>query len=128
MKRHLFVLLLLANLLSGVIGFVSAFYVKSSSKIATVNVNAIVDHYVKTMADSTLEEALLEKNTEQFMKQLEIEIDKIAKEKKLTLFLSEAVLTPTMDLTEIIQKRTEQSYLKNELTGLQRGSLKNGLQ
>lgn len=119
MKQKRFILLLVANLLLGLICVISVFHVERPTQIAVVNVNAIVDHYVKTMAHSQLEEALIEKNTEQFIKQLEVELDKIAKEKKVTLFLSEAVLTPSIDLTDLVQKRTEQHISK--------GKLKNGL-
>jgi hypothetical protein len=111
MKRERFLWLILFFLIIPFsIGLMTTFHVEHSPKIATVNINAIVDNYIKTMAKMNVEQVVLEKSTAQFMQHLEIELARIAKEKKVVLFLSEAVLTPSMDLTDLVQKRIERFH------------------
>lgn len=83
---------------------------ENSIKIGTVNVNALVNQYVQTASKSDLDNKLIEKNTQLFLKNLEKEIDLIAKEKKIVLLLNEAVLKGAPDYTDVVLKRINFSF------------------
>ncbi len=75
------------------------------NEIATVDVNGIIKHYTQIISKSNDDSTTIEKNTKLFIKQLEEEIHHLAKKKKVTLLVSEAVLTGATDYTDLIQKR-----------------------
>lgn len=114
------------NVLLGMLGGVFAFVVMylcmhKSPSLCSVNVNLIVDDFIKTMAKSNIPANELEQSTGHYMKQLQAEIAKIAKERQTILFLSEAVVSGALDVTAIVKSRTDKNY-QQESNNVSKGS------
>ncbi len=102
---------LLAAIVGGLCAFiVVAVFVNKSPNLCSVNVNLIVDDFIKTMAKSNIPANALEKSTHDYMRQLQVEITKLSKEREAILLLSEAVVAGASDVTEIIKSRTDKHY------------------
>ena len=76
---------------------------------ATININAIMTKFVQNQAKSNSDGAVLQQNTQAFVKQLENEIQLLSKDKNITLFVSEAVLAGAHDYTPELESRVYQS-------------------
>jgi type-F conjugative transfer system protein TrbI len=85
-------------------------YTKNNSTVALVNINAIVNRYIHSMAKSKLDEPTLQKNTALFMKKLEEELSRLAEEKKIGLLVSEAIIAGGTDYTADIETRVYRAY------------------
>lgn len=83
---------------------------ENSMRIGVVNVNSIINQYIQTASKSDLDNKLVERNTQLFLKNLEREIDLIAKEKRIVLLLNEAVLKGAPDYTDVVLKRINFSF------------------
>lgn len=108
---------ILDKLLSGIVGGLCAFVViavfaNKSPNLCSVNVNLIVDDFIKTMAKSNIPANALEKSTHHYMRQLQVEIAKLSKQRQAILLLSEAVVAGSSDVTEIIKSRTDKNYIR----------------
>lgn len=90
------------------------------STVGTVDVNNIVNHYVRETAQSGFDNEKIEQNTQRFMKQLEKEIEKLSAEKKVVLLMHEAVLKGAIDYTDVILKNTEAALKSGEISASQK--------
>lgn len=105
----------LDKLLSAIVGGLCAFiviviFVNKAPNLCSVNVNLIVDDFIKTMAKSDIPANELERSTHDYMRQLQVEIAKLSKERQAILLLSEAVVAGASDVTEIIKSITDKNY------------------
>ncbi len=62
------------------------------------------------MAKSHMDNIMIEEKTRLFTKQLEKEIKDLAKEKKIILLVSEAILVAATNYTVLVQKRMVDVY------------------
>ena len=76
----------------------------SKSNVATVNVNAIMTHYVQKQAKLNINSAHLQEATTAFVRQLEKEIKILSEKKGTILFVSEAVLAGGHDYTSELEQ------------------------
>lgn len=79
--------------------------INPTSRVATININAIMMKYVQTQAKATIDSDVLQKDTKAFVKQLEHEIQTLSKNKNITLFVSEAILAGASDYTPELESR-----------------------
>ncbi len=87
-------------------------YTCDKSNVALVNINAIINRYIHSAAKTNLDEKTMQENTARFMKKLEEELHRLAKEKKIGLLVSEAILVGGTDYTADIETRVYREYTK----------------
>ncbi len=83
--------------------------------VATVNVNAIMTHYVQKQAKLNIDNALLQEATKAFVHELEKEIKILADKKEVILFVSEAVLAGAQDYTPELERKVYQALTKSKV-------------
>jgi hypothetical protein len=94
-------------------------FTRDKSNVALVNINAIMNRYIHSMAKSTLDDQTLQSRTAIFMKKLEEELHRLAQEKKIGLLVSEAILVGGVDYTGEIEHRVYREYQKEVDDGKQ---------
>lgn len=78
-------------------------------KIATVNINAIMTHYVQKQAKLNADSVYLQEATKKFVHQLEKEIKILADKNGSILFVSEAILAGAHDYTPELEQKVYQA-------------------
>jgi conjugal transfer pilin signal peptidase TrbI len=73
-------------------------------QIAVVNVNKIVDEFIKTTANKKLAPEKMQKNIEAFGNKLENTLQVVAADKHLLLMPSEAVIAGAKDMTQEVKQ------------------------
>lgn len=96
--------------LSGLLGALTVFavvhyYDAKPSKVATVNITALVDQFIKQEAKKNLPQEVLKSEVKAFGKTLEMELQKFSKNHNLVLLPSEAVISGSKDYTVIVRER-----------------------
>jgi hypothetical protein len=90
-------------------------FTRDKSNVALVNINAIMNRYTHSMAKSILDDQTLQNRIAIFMKKLEEELHCLAKEKKIGLLVSEAILVGGVDYSAEIEHRVYRAYEKELL-------------
>lgn len=96
--------------LSGLLGALTVFAVvyyhdAKPSKVATVNITAMVDQFIKQEAKKNLPQEVLKSEVKTFGKALEKELQELSKKHHLVLLPSEAVIAGSKDYTVIVRER-----------------------
>ncbi len=105
-----FILQALSQLCFGALGalLVQLFFIQhTSSSIATVNITALQDSFVRETAKQSLSQDEMKQKVTQFSRQLNQAINKIANEKHVTLLLTEAVISDGKDYTQEVVNRVK---------------------
>lgn len=100
--------------LSGILGaafFIICFHTfqSPSPKIASVNVNHLVNEHIKQRLNSTLSENELQRDNQQFIIKLEQALHRVAKRENVYLIVSEAIVSGPEDYTEKVKHQIGKS-------------------
>jgi len=100
--------LLFAGILGGcIVLWVSASY-QSKSQIACVNVNKLIAEYIAKNKQNEISDANLTAQTSRFIGILEQTMKSYALKHKMTLIVSEAIITGAIDVTNDIRVNLEE--------------------
>lgn len=85
---------------------------KTQPNIATVNITAIQDSFIRETAKQSLSKEEMERKVTLFSSQLNQTIHKISKENHVTLFLTEAVISGSKDYTQAVADQVKKGMLR----------------
>ena len=76
---------------------------KPAPIVATVNITQIVDQFIRDAQQKNIPQNVLEKETKQFGKKLELRLKQLASQNNLVLLPKEAVIAGSLDYTEFVK-------------------------
>ncbi len=78
-------------------------------RIATVNVTFLVNRFIQSQTKLNLPPKELQKRVNDFGRQLQTTLDKVAQKRHVILMMQEAAVAGTEDLTPVVEKQLMQS-------------------
>lgn len=101
---------LLFGMLGSMIIFLAAYhFYNKSPQIATVNITALVNDFIKTESKQNKPQDVLTKEVKQFGITLEKTLKEVARDQHLLLMPSEAVIAGSIDYTPLIKNKMKLS-------------------
>lgn len=96
----------LFGMLGCLIVFIAAhLFNPTTSTIGTVNITGIINHFIKQESNKNLSPDVLKQEVSEFGNKLEATLHQLAKEKHITLFPSEAVISGSQDYTGVVNQK-----------------------
>ncbi|RDI41121.1 TrbI F-type domain-containing protein [Aquicella lusitana] len=105
-----FTMQVLTHICFGVVGALLVQFVfiqRTATAVATVNLTALQDSFIRETAKQSLSQEEMKQRVTSFSQQLTQAINKIAKEKHVTILLTEAVISNEKDYTQEIVNRVK---------------------
>lgn len=110
-----YILQALSQLCFGMLGalFIQLVFVShTASTIATVNITALQDSFVRETAKQSLSQDEMKQKVTAFSQQLTQAINRIASDKHVTILLTEAVLANGKDYTQEVANRVKKGIAR----------------